>query len=325
MSPTMIAMRRRPAPTGSGVRHLGQILSVLLFIGAAVVGHPSGRAGAQAAAQGDRAGFDAAIDPAIDALWTAFDERAALGHVEFISQYWRLPGNAGYNASIERIRSRLGGSGFAAAAAAPGSIAPHVVVEEYPGQGRAWDYTVGTVAIVRPGGEDDVVLSRDKERLALCINSFSTDPGGVVAPLVDVAAGRDEDYAGKDLKGAIVLGDQDAGALWRKAVTAGGALGVISTALPRYIDADPPGAAVRTPRDDWDILQWSSVPLRRDPERLRLQGVAARREPAATCASRSRRGYGVRSRRRSPASSPPVRSGRWSPKSPAGLPLTSGL
>ena len=204
-----------------------------------------------------RASFHATIDPVVDALWTAFDERTALDHVQFISQYWRLPGNSGYNASIDRIRDRLVSAGFAASASA---TAPHVVVEEYANPGHAWEYTTGTVAIVRPGVQDEVALSRDKDRLALCINSFSTAPEGVVARLVDVGAGRDADYQGKDLKGAVALGDAEAGALWRRAVVEGGAMGVISTALPSYLDVDPPDATVRTPRDQWDILQWSSIP-----------------------------------------------------------------
>jgi aminopeptidase YwaD len=208
-----------------------------------------------------RVGFHAAIDPVIDALWASFDERAALGHVQFISQYWRLPGNSGYNTSIDRIRDRLVAVGFTPdTSASSASPAPRVHVEEYPNLGRAWEYTIGTAAIVRPGQPDEVVLSREKERLALCINSFSTPPDGVVARLVDVGAGGDDDFSGKDVKGTVVVGDADATELWRRAVTTGGAIGVISTALPSYLDADPPGVAVRTPRNEWDILQWSGIP-----------------------------------------------------------------
>jgi aminopeptidase YwaD len=207
--------------------------------------------------QPPRAELHATIDPVIDALWTTFDERAALGHVEFISQYWRLPGNTGYDASIDRVRDRLIRAGFVGD---PAAATPRLGVEEYPNPGHAWESTIGTVAIAHPGRQDDVVLSQEKDRLTLCINSFSTPPEGIVAPLVDVGAGRDRDYAGKNFKGTVVLGDAEAGALWRKAVVEGGAIGVISTALPAYLDADPPGATVRTPRDQWDILQWSSIP-----------------------------------------------------------------
>ena len=189
------------------------------------------------------------VDPVIDALWNTYDERAAFGHVEFINQFWRLPGNAGFDASLDRVAERMKTSGV-----------PDVAFESTAKPVRAWDHSVGTLAIVRKGSSDDVVLSKEKERLALCINSFSTPPGGVLAPLVDLGRGdRDEDYAGKELKGAIVLGDADVGQLWRRAVVNGGALGVVSTALANYVNPDPPGAKP-TRREEWDILQWGSVP-----------------------------------------------------------------
>ncbi len=104
------------------------------------------------------------------------------------------------------------------------------------------------------------MLSREKDHVALCINSFSTAPEGVVAPLVDVGRGTPQDFAGKDLKGAVVLGDANPGQLWSRAVTAGGAIGVISASgPPGYLSPDPPGAPA-TPREQWDIFQWTSVP-----------------------------------------------------------------
>src|SRR3982750_3216834 len=74
------------------------------------------------AAQDERAGFHAVVGPVIDALWAGFDQQAAFGHVEFISQYWRLPGNHGYDVSIDRIRERLTGAGFVPGAS---GSAPH--------------------------------------------------------------------------------------------------------------------------------------------------------------------------------------------------------
>ena len=203
------------------------------------------------------ASFHATIDPVVDALWSAFDERAALDHVRFIGQYWRLPGNTGYNASLDRIRDRLVSAGFAANASA---TAPRVVVEEYANSGHAWEYTTGTVAIVRPGAQDEIALSRDKDRLALCINSFSTAPGGVVARSWTSAPDETPTTLARISKALSRSATPRPAALWRKAVVEGGAIGVISTALPSYLDADPPGATVRTPRDQWDILQWSSIP-----------------------------------------------------------------
>ena len=200
-------------------------------------------------AQDQAAPFHATIDPVIDAVWGSYDAAAAMDHVKFISQFWRLPGNAGYDASLDRVAERIKTSGVFSTPGAREKT-PDVFFEQTPDVVRAWDHTVGTLALVRLGQQDDVVLSRERERLALCINSFSTTPGGIVAPLVDVGRGdRDEDYAGKALKGAVVVGDADAGQLWRRAVVTHGAVGVISGALPAYLNADAPGARA-TPRDE---------------------------------------------------------------------------
>ena len=214
------------------------------------------------------------IDPVIDALWTRFSRRSAMGHVAYISQFWRLSGNLGYEATITRIHDRLLASGFQERPATPtastlSSPPPSTAsteqstsstwIEEYPNSGKGWRYTVGTLALEHVGASEEILLSRDLTNLAVCINSFSTTPGGVVAPLVDVGAGnRDENYADKAVKDAVVIGDADPAQLWRFAM-AHGAKGVISTSLGRYVSPDRPGAAV-TSRDQWNILQWGSVP-----------------------------------------------------------------
>jgi hypothetical protein len=205
----------------------------------------------------------ARVDAAIEQLWSRFDMPAAMGHVEFVSRFWRLAGNPGYDATIDHVRDRLTTPAerlFVPAGAAAAGVAT-VAIDSYPSGGHGWDHSVGTLAIVRDGRPDEPVLSREKERLALCINSFSTPPDGVVARIIDAGnGGRDADYASLDVKGAVVLGDAGVTQLWQRAVVARGAIGVVSTQLPDYLNADPPGVARPTPRDQWDILQWGSVP-----------------------------------------------------------------
>jgi hypothetical protein len=209
----------------------------------------------------------ATLDPIINASRREFDRRAAMSTVRFMSQYWRLAGNTGFDASIDRARARLIAAGYAARpmpstpGAAPTPIdKPSVWIEEYPNGGKGWDHSVGTLALVQPGRPDLTLLSRERQHIALCINSFSTPPGGVVAPLIDVGRGdREQDYANKDVKGAVVLSDAGIGTLWRLAI-AHGAIGVVSNQLPDYINPDRPGATTTTPRDQWDVLQWGNIP-----------------------------------------------------------------
>ena len=103
----------------------------------------------------------------------------------------------------------------------------------------------------------EVLLSRERDRVSLCINSFPT-AGVVAAPLVDVGAGTPADYAGKDVKGAVVLGSAAAGQLWQQAVKGRGAIGVISTAIAPYIRPNDPSQFAFP--DQWDVFQWGSVP-----------------------------------------------------------------
>lgn len=189
------------------------------------------------------------IQPVIDRAWAGFDEAAAMGTVEFASGYWRLAGNSGYDATIDRVHARL----------TPSSS---TWIETADGPSPGWDHTVGTLSLLRVGQAPLAVLSRERERLALAINSYSTN-GPVEAPLVDVGRGQVADFEGKDVKGAVVISDADLGGLFRQAVVQRGAIGVISTSIAGYIANEP------------DILQWGSIP--RDAERKAFGFKASRR------------------------------------------------
>ncbi len=171
--------------------------------------------------------------------------------VSFMDQYWRIAGNPGFNASIDHIRDRLLSAGYHAS----GNAVAVARVDEFGNTERGWDYRLGTVEIdgvsVRP------LLSRERDRVALAINSFSTPPGGLVARIVDVGTGRASDYEGKELKGAVVLGDAALSDLWQDAVKRRGAIGVISTEIAQYIrPRNPPDMS----DEQKDVLQWGSLP-----------------------------------------------------------------
>ena len=176
------------------------------------------------------------------ALKDRVDGAQAMGVVRFMDADWRLAGNPGFNRSVDHISGLLRGAG----------LEPRV--EEFPLRGKGWDYDTGTVSFADSG---EVLLSKARDRVSLCINSFSTD-GEIEAPLVDVGAGRPADYEGKALKGAVVLGSAAAGSLWQQAVKQRGAIGVISTSIAAYIRPEDPSAF--TAPDQQDVFQWGSVP-----------------------------------------------------------------
>ena len=195
--------------------------------------------------------LDRVVTPVIDQVWDGFDRDAAIGQVRFMDDYWRLAGNEGFDKSIDRIKARLVAAGFKELSERPKTpiSVPSLWIEPAPTPSLGWDQQIATLAIVRDGQPEQVVLSREKERLALAINSFSTAPGGVTVPLIDVGGGGSpNDYANKDVKGAVVIGTAGTGQLFTQAVVNRGALGVVSTAkVPAYLDPSP------------DLLQWGSI------------------------------------------------------------------
>jgi aminopeptidase YwaD len=216
----------------------------------------------------------APLPPSAERAYIAVKDRvdgeAAMGIVRFMDQYWRLAGNPGFNASVDTIRDMLTAAG----------LEPRV--EEFASRGKGWDYQVGTVAFADTG---EVLLSRERDHVSLCINSFSTPAGGVEAPLVDVGAGTPADYQDKDVRGAIVLGSAAVGSLWTQAVKQRGALGVISTSIAPYIRPNDP--AQFTFSDQQDVLQWGSVPY---DESAKAFGFKASWRTAARIRERLTRG-----------------------------------
>jgi aminopeptidase YwaD len=185
---------------------------------------------------------------AYQAVSPRVDGAAAMDIVRFMDQYWRLAANPGFNASIDHVQERLRAGGLTTR------------IEEFQPRSKGWDYEIGTVAFADTG---EVLLSRERDRVSLCINSFSTPEGGVEVPLVDVGSGgAAADYDGKNVKGAVVLGSAAVGPLWQQAVRGRGAIGVISTEIASYIRPGDPRQF--TSPDQWDVLQWSSVPYDAD-------------------------------------------------------------
>jgi aminopeptidase YwaD len=203
---------------------------------------------------------------AYQAVASRFHREDAHDVVAFMDRYWRIAGNPGFNASIDHIRDRLVAAGFASGIdAGPATVR----VDEFPNPGRGWDYRVGTLAF---DNDDEPILSRERDRVSLAINSFPPSPDGrgasfgaagpnaasLRASLVDVGAGATEaDYAAKTIKGAVVLGDAPLGTLWQEAVRKRGAAGVVSTQIARYIRPADPNAMSDEQRD---VLQWGAVP-----------------------------------------------------------------
>lgn len=100
----------------------------------------------------------------------------------------------------------------------------NVEVESFPSQGQLWQPSTGELWMVQP--QERKLYDIFDVAISLAGNSPT---GDVAAELIDVGVGaRAEDYAGKDVKGKIVLGSAGPGTLQRLGVFERGAVGVVS-------------------------------------------------------------------------------------------------
>ena len=186
--------------------------------------------------------LDRALPPTVESIYQALsprvDAEVAMAAVRLMAPFWRLAGNPAFEQSQQYIHDQLTAAG----------LAPRY--ETFADNSTGWEQRSGTLRLGGPAGE--VVLSRESERVALAINSFSTPPGGVSLRLVEAGTGTTAAaYEGKDVKGAVVLVSGPLGTAWQQAVRARGAAGVISSDVAGYTRPE------QTP----DVLQWGSIPF----------------------------------------------------------------
>jgi aminopeptidase YwaD len=167
----------------------------------------------------------------VAALASEVSGEVAKRNLEFIARQHRMRASRGYRAAAEYIAAQLRDYGLR-----------DVHIEQFPADGHtmygtqksrpAWDADFAELWELRQtadGWERDVRLaSWDAMPITLAQDSDSAD---VVADLVDVGAGTSEsDYAGKDVRGKIVLTSSQPGVTAALAVDRYGAAGMVSYA-----------------------------------------------------------------------------------------------
>ncbi|MEX0892027.1 MAG: M28 family peptidase [Gemmatimonadota bacterium] len=221
-----------------GALHLSVLLPVLLA-GAA----GAGCGGADTSAQAEeRAAPPAAVAAHFAAVREELSGERAKGIVAYVEQRWRLPGNTGFDESIHRVAALLDSAGYVLEAdAAPGERLTYRI-ERRPMEQLTWEPVDASLTLV---GMDAPLLRFATNRNMLAINSFPTPPGGVEAAVVDVGEGREEDFAGVDVRGRIAYGEASAGRLFRSAVQERGAVGVLSYGMPAYLQPEVNTASIQ--------------------------------------------------------------------------------
>ena len=184
-----------------------------------------------ALARAQRAGTPPAVRHYLELARGTFSGANALAQVAFMDQFFRWPGNTGFNASIQRIEGVLKAAGYVEESAAKPTDVLTYRVEHRPMKQPAWEPVDANVTLV---GEPTPLLRFATNRNMLAINSYSTPDSGVAARLVDVGKGTAADYDRVPVRGAIVLVDANVGRAFGEAVQKRGALGVLAYNMPAY-------------------------------------------------------------------------------------------
>ena len=197
-----------------------------------------------------------------------FSGKNAYDQVAFMDQYFRWPGNTGFNASLRRVEGILKNAGYVEEQSAPADAPLTYRIEHRPMRAPAWEPVDASVTIV---GESSPVLQLATNRNMLAINSYSTSDTGVVAPLVDVGAGTAADYARQPIAGKVVLADGSLSGVYGEAVVKRGALGVLAYRMPAYTQPDVHRNSIQFGSINYDTTHraWAIALSRNAVDRLR--------------------------------------------------------
>ena len=191
-----------------------------------------------------------------------FSGQRAFDQVAFMDQYFRWPGNTGFNASIRRVEGILKDAGYIEESKAPKGAVLTYRIEHRPIKQPAWDPVDASVTIV---GESSPVLQWSTNRNMLAIASFSTPDTGIVAQLVDVGKGTPAEYDKASVAGKVVLSDGGIGRVFPEAVQKRGAVGALSYSMPAYTQPDVHTHSIQFGSIPYDSVKHSwGIPLSKD-------------------------------------------------------------
>jgi aminopeptidase YwaD len=185
------------------------------------------------------------LDPIIrDILAETLSGEIAKDHVIQITRFNRVQASRGYRASAQYVLQQLRSYGF---------TEQEAFIESFPSDGKrmyqtwqspsGWDITSGELRVVEPFDERIVGYPEIAMSVITC-----SQPGDTTAELVWVGSGvRDDDYAGKNVRGKFVLATGYGGEVHRLAVLKYGARAVVC-----YLDD---GRAKEYP----DMLQYTGM------------------------------------------------------------------
>lgn len=170
------------------------------------------------------------IDHYLQLINNEYSGTEALRTTEYVSERWRLPGNAGFNSSIHYVQELLEEAGFEQSSE-PLPDRMTYRIERNPLRLPAWEPVSAQLQII---GEEKAFLDFAGNRNMIAINSFPTSEAGLIAEVVHLPVCDPEELRKLDVRGKIVFAECHSQALYRLAVEGFGAAGILSYRIPKY-------------------------------------------------------------------------------------------
>lgn len=188
-------------------------------------------------------------DPALLRLAGAnLDGERAFKDVSYYSRFWRIAGAPDFDRCLDYTLDHLKTAGFSAQ-----DSSLRYWIDEEPLATPVWIPSGASLQLEKP--ERRTLHTYAGTPVLLCRNSF---PVNVSAEVVFAGDGGDDaDYAGKDVRGKIVLGRAAPEPLYLKAVVEHGALGILSAYIADYNRPDLFPDAIRDGEIPYDAQRRS--------------------------------------------------------------------
>ncbi len=154
--------------------------------------------------------------------------------VIFMDQWFRWPGNTGFNQSLDHVEGILTAAGYVKEDAAKPTDRLTYRIETRPLPNAAWDPLDASITLE---GKSTPLMQYATNRNMLAINSWSTPDSGVYAELAFVGKGTPAEFDKANVKGKIVFGETAVGRLFTEAVKRG-AVGAMGFSIPAYTQPD---------------------------------------------------------------------------------------
>jgi len=190
-----------------------------------------------------------------DWVEAAFDKEKALETTAYVAQFWRLPGNPGYDSSIFKVRDMLVQAGYVAEEKVPNAPLTYRI-ESRTMDRPSWSPEAASITLEDASAP---LMTFQHNRNMIAIRSTSTPMGGVTAKVVwlkDLSAKSWD----QNMKGKIVFCEASPFRFYAKARKKG-AIGILAYRMPGYNQPDKNDTLVsfsslptRNPDGGWGIF-----------------------------------------------------------------------